>query len=106
MALFAQFPGLIMDEELTKMIACIGCGYIGESRTGSSWLPGHLNVCPNNVDHLKNKEIEVVKDFKYKQAKHMKIDQYFQQVQVDKIECNICKRIFLEMDTFKVHLKG
>ena len=56
---FREFPGLIIDGEITRLVACVGCAFIGLSAS-----PQHLKVCPQNARYLREKEIEIVKDFK------------------------------------------
>jgi hypothetical protein len=89
-----KYPGIIYEGEISKFTVCVHCGKVFFN------LPSN-HQCKSKVDYLKNKLVEVVKDWKYNEDVY---DTHFTQVHVDNIECNHCKMLFMHISNFKDHM--
>eukprot|EP00092_Neocalanus_flemingeri_P017547 GFUD01018985.1.p1 GENE.GFUD01018985.1~~GFUD01018985.1.p1 ORF type:complete len:484 (+),score=86.69 GFUD01018985.1:52-1452(+) len=91
-----KYPGIILNDEISKFTICVDCGRVFFN------MPKN-HQCKGSVDYLKNKLVEIVKDWKYNEDIY---DVHFKQVNVNKLECNHCKVHFLDLSSFKDHMTG
>ena len=89
-----RFPGIIYQGEISKFTVCVECGKVFLN------LPSN-HQCKTRVHYLKDKVIEVVRDWKYNEDVY---DIHFTQVNVDKLECVHCKIVSMDMTSFKDHM--
>lgn len=89
-----RFPGIIYQGEISKFTVCVECGKVFLN------LPSN-HQCKIRVSYLKDKLVEIVRDWKYNEDIY---DIHFTQVHVDKLECNHCKLVSMDMNSFKDHM--
>ena len=95
-----KYPGLIIDNKITDWSVCLECS----TPTKSSFK---IHECGELMDLLKDKEIEKVEDTfqtNWKSSGFKLVAANFKQVDVDRVECNHCDKLFFNTKSIKRHL--
>jgi len=96
-----NFPGLILDDQKTKFNICINCCEVVFVKTLTKLLQ---HQCTNKTDILKDKPIEFVEiRSKFHNLNHLK--QYYTDVSVDVVKCNLCGCELNKIAQLKEHLR-